>query len=95
VDRDGHFLASVSPRHFFCTECHVPQNVATPPVTNDFLEVDILLMFRCAMSPGPPLKQSKSKAAASRKADGQSERPPERSVQSDYPRLLFQRLSIS
>jgi hypothetical protein len=44
-------LASVSPRHFFCTECHVLQNVATPPVTNDFLDVDILLMFRCAMSP--------------------------------------------
>jgi nitrate reductase (cytochrome), electron transfer subunit len=41
MDRDGHFLASVSPRHFFCTECHVPQNVATPPATNDFLDVDI------------------------------------------------------
>jgi cytochrome c-type protein NapB len=25
MDRDGQFLASVSPRRFFCTECHVPQ----------------------------------------------------------------------
>ena len=51
MDRDGQFLASVSPHHFFCTECHVPQDVATPPVTNDFLDVDIMLMFRRAMSP--------------------------------------------
>ena len=29
MDRDGQFLASVSPRRFFCTECHVPQNVVT------------------------------------------------------------------
>jgi cytochrome c-type protein NapC len=27
MDRDGQFLASVSPRRFFCTSCHVPQNV--------------------------------------------------------------------
>src|SRR3982075_3806377 len=31
MDRDGQFLASISPRRFFCTECHVPQNTATPP----------------------------------------------------------------
>src|ERR1041384_756102 len=29
MDRDGQFLASVSPRRFFCTQCHVPQNVTT------------------------------------------------------------------
>src|SRR5437764_10508164 len=33
MDRDGQFLASVSPRRFFCTECHVPQSVSTPPVS--------------------------------------------------------------
>jgi cytochrome c-type protein NapB len=43
MDRDGQFLASVSPRRFFCTECHVPQNVATPPVTNDFVDIDTIL----------------------------------------------------
>ena len=43
MDRDGQFLASISPRRFFCTECHVPQNVATPPVSNDFTDIDTML----------------------------------------------------
>jgi cytochrome c-type protein NapB len=43
MDRDGQFLASISPRRFFCTECHVPQNVATPPVGNDFIDIDTML----------------------------------------------------
>ena len=43
MDRDGQFLASVSPRRFFCTSCHVPQNTAVPPVTNDFVDIDSLL----------------------------------------------------
>ena len=43
MDRDGQFLASISPRRFFCTECHVPQNVVGPPVSNDFTDIDTLL----------------------------------------------------
>jgi nitrate reductase (cytochrome), electron transfer subunit len=43
MDRDGQFLASVSPRRFFCTECHVPQHVVTPPVSNNFVDIDTLL----------------------------------------------------
>ena len=43
MDRDGQFLASVSPRRFFCTECHVPQSMVTPPVTNDFIDIDAML----------------------------------------------------
>jgi cytochrome c-type protein NapB len=43
MDRDGQFLASVSPRRFFCTECHVPQSTAKPPVINDFVDIDTLL----------------------------------------------------
>ena len=43
MDRDGQFLASVSPRRFFCTECHVPQNIVTPPVSNDFVDIDTML----------------------------------------------------
>jgi cytochrome c-type protein NapB len=43
MDRDGQFLASVSPRRFFCTECHVPQHVAKPPVDNDFMDIDAML----------------------------------------------------
>jgi cytochrome c-type protein NapB len=43
MDREGQFLASVSPRRFFCTECHVPQSMVTPPVTNDFVDIDAML----------------------------------------------------
>lgn len=43
MDRDGQFLASVSPRRFFCTQCHVPQNVVTAPVSNDFVDIDTML----------------------------------------------------
>ena len=43
MDRDGQFLASVSPRRFFCNECHVPQNVVKPPVDNDFIDIDAML----------------------------------------------------
>jgi cytochrome c-type protein NapB len=43
MDREGQFLASVSPRRYFCTQCHVPQNVANPPVSNDFVDIDTML----------------------------------------------------
>ncbi len=43
MDRDGQFLASISPRRFFCTECHVPQSVTDPPVSNDFVDIDTTL----------------------------------------------------
>lgn len=43
MDRDGQFLAAVSPRRFFCTQCHVPQHESRPPVANDFVDIDTLL----------------------------------------------------
>ena len=43
MDRDGQFLASVSPRRFFCTQCHVPQHETRAPVENDFIDIDTLL----------------------------------------------------
>ena len=43
MDRDGQFLASVSPRRFFCTMCHVPQHVVKPPIGNNFVDIDTLL----------------------------------------------------
>jgi cytochrome c-type protein NapB len=43
ADRDGQFLASVSPRRYFCTECHVPQHNVRAPVANDFVDIDTLL----------------------------------------------------
>lgn len=43
MDRDGQFLASVSPRRFFCTQCHVSQQDVKAPVANDFVDIDTLL----------------------------------------------------
>src|ERR1700730_17414137 len=43
MDRDGQFLASVSPRRYFCVQCHVPQHPVKAPIGNRFLDVDTLL----------------------------------------------------
>jgi cytochrome c-type protein NapB len=43
MDREGQFLATVSPRRFFCTECHVSQTDAKPPVANTFIDIDSLI----------------------------------------------------
>lgn len=45
-DRDGQTLASVSPRRYFCTECHVPQHNVRPPVENGFVDIDTLLKMK-------------------------------------------------
>jgi cytochrome c-type protein NapB len=45
-DRDGQALASISPRRYFCTECHVPQHDVRPPVENDFVDIDTLLKVK-------------------------------------------------
>ena len=42
-DRDGQFLASISPRRYLCTQCHVPQHDVRVPVENDFVDIDTLL----------------------------------------------------
>jgi cytochrome c-type protein NapB len=43
IDRDGQVLAAVSPRRYFCTQCHVSQYEVKPPVKNDFVDIDTLL----------------------------------------------------
>lgn len=43
MDRDGNFLADVSPRRYFCNQCHVVQHEVTPPVKNQFVDIDELL----------------------------------------------------
>ncbi|HEY7230515.1 MAG TPA: nitrate reductase cytochrome c-type subunit [Pseudolabrys sp.] len=43
IDREGQFLASISPRRYFCTQCHVPQHNVRTPVPNDFVDIDTLL----------------------------------------------------
>lgn len=42
TNRDGVELADVSPRRYFCTQCHVPQADAAPLVANEFKPVDAL-----------------------------------------------------
>ena len=43
MSRDGQFLATVSPRRYFCTQCHVTQQVTRPLVGNDFVDIDSVL----------------------------------------------------
>ena len=46
MDREGNFLAEVSPRRYFCTQCHVNQTTARPLVENTFEDMDELLKKR-------------------------------------------------
>ncbi len=43
MDREGQFLAQISPRRYFCTQCHVPQHPDEPMVENTFIDIDTLL----------------------------------------------------
>ena len=42
-DRDGNFLADVSPRRYFCDQCHVVQMQTEPAVKNRFRDVEDLI----------------------------------------------------
>jgi len=43
MNRDGEFLAEVTPARYFCTQCHVSQLDAEPLVENDFIDMDHLM----------------------------------------------------
>ena len=43
MDRQGNFLAELSPRRYFCLQCHVPQADLKPLVENGFVDVDTML----------------------------------------------------
>ena len=43
MDREGQFRAAVTPRRYFCTQCHVPQHETDAAVGNDFVDIDTLL----------------------------------------------------
>ena len=45
MNRDGQFLATASPRRYFCTQCHVSQTEARPLVENTFVDVDRVLDY--------------------------------------------------
>lgn len=40
MDREGQIRAAVTPRRYFCTQCHVPQTDAEPLVETNFRSVD-------------------------------------------------------
>jgi nitrate reductase (cytochrome), electron transfer subunit len=52
MDRDGQFLAEISPRRYFCDQCHVVQTDARPLVENTFVDVDTLLQQEAAARRG-------------------------------------------
>lgn len=43
MNRDGNFLADVSPRRYFCNQCHVTQVDAKPLVENTFTDMHSLM----------------------------------------------------
>lgn len=43
MDRDGNFLAEISPRRYFCSQCHVVQIDAKPLVANEFVDMHSLM----------------------------------------------------
>ena len=43
MDRDGNVLAEISPRRYFCEQCHVAQFDAKPLVENRFEDVDEII----------------------------------------------------
>lgn len=43
MNRDGNFLAEISPRRYFCNQCHVTQVDAKPLVENTFIDMHSLM----------------------------------------------------
>ncbi|KAF1722288.1 nitrate reductase cytochrome c-type subunit [Pseudoxanthomonas wuyuanensis] len=43
MDRDDQFLATISPRRYFCSQCHVVQTDAQPLVASGFQDIDSLI----------------------------------------------------
>jgi len=46
MDRDGQALATVSPRRYFCNQCHVVQARVPALINNTFVDVDTLLSIQ-------------------------------------------------
>jgi cytochrome c-type protein NapB len=43
MNRDGNFLADVSPNRYFCTQCHASQLNVKTLLTNEFVSIDELI----------------------------------------------------
>jgi nitrate reductase (cytochrome), electron transfer subunit len=42
-DRDGQPLGAVSPRRYFCLQCHVPQHQIAPAMENTFRDMEQII----------------------------------------------------
>ena len=42
MDRDGTLRGDISPRRYFCTQCHVPQDEVKPLVDNDYRDFEAI-----------------------------------------------------
>lgn len=42
-DRDGQALGAISPRRYFCIQCHLPQDDVQPARSNNFKSIDAML----------------------------------------------------
>ncbi|MBU2862566.1 nitrate reductase cytochrome c-type subunit [Reinekea marina] len=43
MNRDGNFLADVSPNRYFCTQCHASQLDVKPLLDNEFISMDEII----------------------------------------------------
>jgi nitrate reductase (cytochrome), electron transfer subunit len=50
MDREYDYLAEISPRRYFCTQCHAVQTDARVPVDNTFIDVYDIVMREQANS---------------------------------------------
>ena len=57
MDRDDQFLATISPRRYFCNQCHVVQTDALPLVANGFKDIDSVISETPAQARAPADKQ--------------------------------------
>jgi nitrate reductase (cytochrome), electron transfer subunit len=57
MDRDGNFLAEISPRRYFCEQCHVAQIDARPLVENRFEDVDDIIKRTASKGMQPSAKK--------------------------------------
>jgi cytochrome c-type protein NapB len=55
MDRDGNVRGDVSPRRYFCTQCHVPQDEVKPLVDNRFED------FETAAQRGKPAPRARER----------------------------------
>ncbi len=51
MDRDGNVLGDISPRRYFCEQCHVAQADAKPLVENTFVNLETILQRQVSQKP--------------------------------------------